>query len=93
MISKDLLAKAFKDDDITQTTSQELFSSKNMQMKTRLNKTEILHLSKILTLAKYYELTQIKDWAYEFMKLKVSEGGLGREEFVRLKNWSYGSDK
>jgi len=89
------IKEALERDDITPTDIEnELFSTQNIEMKSRIEKYKIPHIANILILSKKFGLTTLYDITMKELELYVSVDGKGREEYVRLKNWSYeGSDK
>lgn len=71
-------------DSILEITLKELFSTKNLAMKTDLSDQLILAMARGEVFAERYQSTAMKSLIFKIQELSVSKDRQGRAEFVEL---------
>lgn len=66
------------------TLGEKLFEDDNLEMKSRLNKAQIVQMSVAKLFARVHDLPEIDMLLDDIMKMSVSDGGLGRREAVEI---------
>lgn len=73
------------DDDLRlKVTNHLLDMTNNTLVNSRLNKSQINAITKLLTFSRLYKNDFTLKLAYDMLKLQVSLNGLGRKELVRI---------
>ena len=76
--------KTIDDDLRLKVTNHLLDMTNNTLVNSRLNKSQINAITKLLTFSRLYKNDFTLKLAYDMLKLQVSLNGLGRKELVRI---------